>query len=165
MLVHNSGACGSPRVAGSTSSRRSSSNVASPDVSFFRPPPARRTRPAARSDAALRNSASPRPIVLRAIPVMRDSADTPPPACRPRFGRRKPTPTTLVQNRLDTWQRMSRSDPLVCSGTSGLSRKVSSSALLTCSPQQTIESDEAGAAAKDAIEAGTHLCGVGRSAQ
>jgi hypothetical protein len=77
-LVHSSDACGSPQVAGSTSSCRSSSNVASLNVSFFRPPPGRRTRLAATSVATLRNSARPRPIVLRAIPVTRGSADSHP---------------------------------------------------------------------------------------
>src|SRR3989304_910287 len=37
--VHNNGDCGSPRVAGSTSERRSSSRVASVSLSRFWPPP------------------------------------------------------------------------------------------------------------------------------
>jgi hypothetical protein len=45
----------------------------------FLPPAATPANPiTATSVATLRNSARPRPIVLRAIPVMRDSADTPP---------------------------------------------------------------------------------------
>jgi hypothetical protein len=46
LAVHNNGACGSPRVEGSTKLRRSSSSVASLTVSGLRPPPRRRTRSA-----------------------------------------------------------------------------------------------------------------------
>jgi hypothetical protein len=44
----------------------------------FLPTAASSTNPTRRRHPSPRNSARPRPIVLRAIPVMRDSADTPP---------------------------------------------------------------------------------------
>src|SRR6266704_2094144 len=75
--VHSSGDCGSPRVSGSTSARRSSSKFASVSLTGLRPPPARRTRSKSGVSPA-RNSASPRPIVLRAIPVARITATIPP---------------------------------------------------------------------------------------
>jgi hypothetical protein len=77
LQVHNSGDCGSPRVSGSTSARRSSSKLASVSLRGLRPPPDRRTRSASGVSPA-RNSASPRPIVLRAMPVARVTALTPP---------------------------------------------------------------------------------------
>jgi hypothetical protein len=81
-LVQSSGAVGSPRVVGSTRAFRSASRVASVSVSFFRPPPGRRTRFTSIS-VAESNSAKPRSIVLRASPVIRDNANTPPrPAVR-----------------------------------------------------------------------------------
>src|SRR5258705_6823593 len=75
--VHSSGDCGSPRVSGSTSARRSSSKFASVSLRGLRPPPTRRTRSKSGVSPA-RNSASPRPIVLRAIPVARITAMIPP---------------------------------------------------------------------------------------
>src|SRR5712664_3468897 len=75
--VHSSGDCGSPRVSGSTSARRSSSKFASVSLRGLRPPPTRRTRSKSGVSPA-RNSASPRPIVLRAIPVARITAIIPP---------------------------------------------------------------------------------------
>src|ERR1700722_6756665 len=75
--VHSSGDCGSPRVSGSTSARRSSSKFASVSLRGLRPPPPRRTRSKSGVSPA-RNSASPRPIVLRAIPVARITAMIPP---------------------------------------------------------------------------------------
>jgi hypothetical protein len=79
LAVHSSGDCGSPRVSGSTSARRSSSQggLASVSLSGLRPPPGRRTRSGSGVSSA-RNSASPRPIVLRAMPVARVTALTPP---------------------------------------------------------------------------------------
>src|SRR6516162_4969491 len=44
--VHCSGDCGSPRLSGSTSARKSSSRLVSVTLSGLRPPPGRRTQPA-----------------------------------------------------------------------------------------------------------------------
>src|SRR6516164_8174637 len=75
--VHCSGDCGSPRLSGSTSARKSSSRLVSVTLSGLRPPPGRRTQPAS-GVSSRRSSASPRPIVLRARPVARITALTPP---------------------------------------------------------------------------------------
>src|SRR5271163_4698487 len=59
-------------------------------------------------------------------------------------------PETL---RLVTWQRMSFSEPLVCSGISGRSSTLSNSALLACSrASRRSRGDEASFAGEDAIE-------------
>src|SRR5207342_3213174 len=79
LAVHNSGAIGSPRAVGSTRSFRSESKLGSVTTSGRRPPPLRRTRSGPAIGAASpRSSASPRSIVLRATPVIRDTAVTPP---------------------------------------------------------------------------------------
>src|ERR1700676_1151355 len=111
LQVHSSGDCGSPRVSGSTSVRRSSSKLASVSLRGLRPPPGRRTRSASGVSSA-RNSASQRTIVLRATPRTRMTALTPPcpadvattpadPAIpgRRRLGCRETPPPTLVQYR------------------------------------------------------------------
>ena len=76
LATQSSGRIGSPRVAGSTSRRKSPSNVGSWVVSGRRPLPSRRIRPGAKLGPS--RSFSPRPIVLRARPVARDTAATPP---------------------------------------------------------------------------------------
>ena len=73
---HFSGRVGSPSVVDSRRPRRSSNSVGSARVSAGRPPPERRTFEPARSGAA--KSFKPRSIVLRAIPVDRATALTPP---------------------------------------------------------------------------------------
>src|SRR5208337_4248802 len=73
--THSSGRAGSPSVAGSTRRLRSSSSVASVSVNDRGPPPSRRTWPAASGGAS---RFSPRPMVLRASPVMLDTAARPP---------------------------------------------------------------------------------------
>ena len=79
LAVHSSGAKGSPRVVGSTKAARSPSSVGSASMRAGRPAPFRRTRPGTASGSASpRSSASPRPIVLRAMPVIRETATTPP---------------------------------------------------------------------------------------
>ena len=82
-LVHNSGASGSPRVVGSTRSFRSPAAWdRSRSASCARHPagaPARRDRIASRPLKFVQAT----PMVLRARPVMRDTAETPPrPAVR-----------------------------------------------------------------------------------
>ncbi len=74
--TQNNTRSGSPIVAGSTTRRRSSSNVGSLTVSAGWPHPGRRTLPVKAS--VLARSFSPRPIVLRAILVARDTAAIPP---------------------------------------------------------------------------------------
>ena len=100
--THSNGRIGSPTVAGSSSLRKSSSSVGSFRVSGRRPPPARRTlRPSA--DAS--NSRRPRWIVLRATPVARETAATPPtPAARASTAanKRRPRSSRLGRSRLIT---------------------------------------------------------------
>src|SRR5271166_1002770 len=75
------GRTGSPIVAGSSSRRRSSSNVGSVTVSACLPLPGRRTTPDSASGSS--RFFRPRPIMLRAIPVARAAALIPPcPAAR-----------------------------------------------------------------------------------
>src|SRR4051795_1479516 len=82
LQVQRSGDIGSPRSLGATSASRSSSRAASVATSGLRPPPGRRTRSAS-SRAAVASSFKPRPIVLTAMPVARDTAAIPPyPAVR-----------------------------------------------------------------------------------
>src|SRR3954470_10866784 len=82
LQVQRSGDIGSPRSLGATSASRSSSRAASVATSGFRPPPGQRTRSAS-SRAAVASSFKPRPIVLTAMPVARDTAAIPPyPAVR-----------------------------------------------------------------------------------
>src|SRR5215210_4846688 len=82
LQVQRSGAIGSPRSLGATSASRSSSRGASVATRGLRPPPGRRTRSAS-SRAAVASSFKPRPIVLTAMPVARDTAAIPPyPAVR-----------------------------------------------------------------------------------
>ena len=81
---------------------------------------------------------------------------------RPRKASRQSRPRSLrvppLTLRRVTWQRMSFSEPLVCSGISGWSSTCSSSALLACRRcEQSVEHDEAGAALEDAVEAGAQL--------
>jgi hypothetical protein len=96
--VHNSGVIGSPRVAPSSRSFRSPSNVVSVATSGLRPPPARRTPPSGTAAAVSpRSSARSRPIVLRAIPVIFETAAIPPRS--PRLGCRKQASTAFVQYR------------------------------------------------------------------
>src|SRR5271165_3008740 len=79
--THSNGRPGSPSVAGSTRRLRSSSSVASVSVNDRGPPPSRRTWPAGSGGAS--RSFSPRPMVLRASPVMLDTDARPPhPAAR-----------------------------------------------------------------------------------
>ena len=83
LAVHSKGLSGSPRVAGSTKARKSSSKLGSVSVSGLRPAPGRRTRPTGGPSVAPQSSAKPRPIVLRAIPVIWATAWMPPkPAAR-----------------------------------------------------------------------------------
>src|SRR5271157_822703 len=75
----------------------------------------------------------------------------------PRKASRQSRPASLrvppLISRLVTWQRMSFSEPLVCSGISGLSSTLSNSALLARRrASKTVEGGEAGLAAEDAIE-------------
>src|SRR4051812_24374966 len=82
LQVQRSGDIGSPRSLGATSASRSSSRAASVATRGLRPPPGRRTRSAS-SWAAVASSFKPRPIVLTAMPVARDTAAIPPyPAIR-----------------------------------------------------------------------------------
>ena len=79
--THSSGRVGSPNVAGSMRRLRSSSNVASRSSFRRGPPPSRRTRP--RTSGGASRSFKPRSMVLRANPVMRETAARPPrPAAR-----------------------------------------------------------------------------------
>src|SRR5882762_5205143 len=107
--VHSSGDCGSPRVSGSTSARRSSSKFASVSLRGLRPPPTRRTRSKSGVSPA-RNSASPRPIarstIGRGLAELRagDTGGThhrndPTVPGRCRLGCRKTPPTALVEHR------------------------------------------------------------------
>src|SRR4051812_35003431 len=82
LQVQRSGDIGSPRSLGATSASRSSSRAASVATRGLRPPPGRRTRSAS-SWATVASSFKPRPIVLTAMPVARDTAAIPPyPAVR-----------------------------------------------------------------------------------
>jgi hypothetical protein len=76
-LTHNNAASGSPRIANCTSASRASRSPGSVSIFGLRPPPGRRMRRVSRV-SWLRNSASPRPIVLRAPPVASATAATPP---------------------------------------------------------------------------------------
>src|ERR1700693_3950432 len=76
LIVQRSGCSGSPRCVGATIRSRSSIRRGSASSSGLRPAPARRTRPFCAAPPA--SSSSPRPMVLRAIPVMRDTAAIPP---------------------------------------------------------------------------------------
>src|SRR3989304_190987 len=84
--VHNTGDCGSPRVSGSTSERRSSSRLASVSLSGLRPPPRPRTRGPA-GGSAPRQPAHPRP---RKPP--------PPPLIKHRSERLEPPPNRQFIN-------------------------------------------------------------------
>ena len=75
-LTQSNAASGSPRVADCTSSSSAARRPGSVSAFGLRPPPGRRMR--CFRLAVLRNSASPRPIVLRATPVASDTAATPP---------------------------------------------------------------------------------------
>src|SRR5208283_599335 len=74
--VQRRGDIGSPRVSGSTSAFRSSSKPGSVSVNDLRPPPGRRTRLGAGGGAS--SSFRPRPIVLAAMRVTRETAAMPP---------------------------------------------------------------------------------------
>jgi hypothetical protein len=75
-------ALGSPRSLGETSASKSSSSVAFVATRDLRPPPGRRTRSDDSPDAQA-SSFKPRPIVLAAIPVARETPAMPPyPAAR-----------------------------------------------------------------------------------
>ncbi len=78
--VHRSGDRGSPEAVGSTKPSRSRSSVGSLSMVRFRPPPGRRTRPAA-TRARDRTSRSPRVIVDVEMPVACATSVMPP---RPR---------------------------------------------------------------------------------
>src|ERR1700730_10096124 len=77
LLTHSNAASGSPRIADCTSLASASSSPGSVSVFGLRPPPARRMRSGV-GFSPFRNSASPRPIVLRARPVTAETAVTPP---------------------------------------------------------------------------------------
>jgi len=70
-------ASGSPRIADCTSSSKASNSPGSVSIFGLPPPPGRRMRRVG-SRFSLRNSARPRPIVLRATPVASDTAVMPP---------------------------------------------------------------------------------------
>jgi hypothetical protein len=76
---HQRGTAGTKsfRVPPASSSSSASSSPGSVSIFGLRPPPGRRTRRVSRA-FSLRNSARPRPIVLRATPVASDTAATPP---------------------------------------------------------------------------------------
>src|SRR5580700_2749923 len=81
-LTHRNAASGSPRIDGSTSSFKASKIPGCVSIAGFCPPPLRRTRSPHRT-APDRRSARPRPMVLRAIPVVCETAAIPPrPAAR-----------------------------------------------------------------------------------
>src|SRR5271165_6004408 len=75
--VQRSGDIGSPRASGSTSAFRSSSKPGSVSVNDLRPPPGRRTPPSF-SGGGASSSFRPRPIVLAAMRVTRETAAMPP---------------------------------------------------------------------------------------
>src|ERR1700733_12777127 len=81
-LTQRNAASGSPRIDGSASSFKASKIPGCVSIAGFCPPPLRRTRSLHRP-APDRRSAKPRPMVLRAIPVVRETAAIPPrPAAR-----------------------------------------------------------------------------------
>src|SRR5262245_57675233 len=69
--THRNGCTGEPSVAGSTKRLRSSTSVGSVALSALPPPPLRRTRPPGRGPSS--RSSSPRLMVERARPVMRET--------------------------------------------------------------------------------------------
>lgn len=69
--THSSGRSGSPSVTGSTSRCSAPTSPASLSLTALRPPPARRTCP--RGNGAASRSSSPRLIVERARPVIRET--------------------------------------------------------------------------------------------
>jgi hypothetical protein len=81
LQVQRSGDSGSPRDKGSTSCSRASTTAGSIVVIFLRPAPDRRMWPGSMLPPPPASSCLPRVIVVRAIPVIRDTVDTPP---RPR---------------------------------------------------------------------------------
>src|SRR5271166_1487145 len=82
LLTHRKAASGSPRIDDCTSSFNASKSPGWVSIAGLLPPPRRRTRPPNCSAPASR-SARPRPMVLRATPVARETSATPPrPAAR-----------------------------------------------------------------------------------
>src|SRR5271166_5961185 len=82
LLTHSKAASGSPRIDDCTSSFNASKSPGWVSIAGLLPPPRRRTRPPNCSAPASR-SARPRPMVLRATPVARETSATPPrPAAR-----------------------------------------------------------------------------------
>jgi hypothetical protein len=94
VLTHSSAASGSPRMEDCTNACKASRSPGWVSVAGLLPPPTRRTRSPSR---AARKSARPHPIVLRAMPVARDTAATPPPPRRARFARRQQAAFSLVK--------------------------------------------------------------------
>jgi hypothetical protein len=96
LALHSSGDCGSPRVSGSTSERRSSIRLVSVSLSRLRPPPGRRTRSSAGVSPA-RNSAKPPD---RAARNARDARHGAHPAATGRrcLSRRKTPPPALIKH-------------------------------------------------------------------
>jgi len=97
LQVHKSGDCGSPRVVGSTSERRSSMRLASVALIGLRPAPGLRTRSASTA-APERNSLS-----ARTAGKTRRARHSHYPAVsrRQRLGHRKPPPAPFVQHRIE----------------------------------------------------------------
>ena len=77
MLVCRRSDIGSPRASKSISATKAGSKPLFVSVRDLRPPPARRLRPASSGVSPLK-SLSPRPVVLTAMPVARDTAAIPP---------------------------------------------------------------------------------------
>ena len=92
LLTHSKAASGSPRIDDCTRSRSAAKSPGCVSIAGLRPPPARRTRPPSAAVPA-RRSARPRPMVLRAIPLARETAVTPPrPAARASLAANKRRP-------------------------------------------------------------------------
>src|SRR3954452_10758725 len=77
LLTQRSEASGSPRIEDCTRPSSEASSRGCVSVAGLLPPPLRRTRPAV-GVVPSRSSARPRPIVLRAIPLARETAAMPP---------------------------------------------------------------------------------------
>ena len=100
-LTHSRAACGSPRIADATSSVSASSKPGCSTTAALRPPPLRRTRPFGQADAALSRSRRPRPIVLRAMPVVCDYRRDAAAARRARLAGGEQTQAPLIEMRRD----------------------------------------------------------------
>ena len=96
--VHSSGDCGSPRVSGSTSERRSSSKLASVSLAGLQPPPGRRTRSASGLLAHTQFGQSTSDRAAR-DPGGAHHRNDPAMPGRRRLGGRKTPPTALVEYR------------------------------------------------------------------